>query len=75
MPHLQGCGSYKQDGCQLRVDTLSELETLVLSEVFTITRRAADWWQVMEGIYGSETEADEERPPEEGEEKPEDKDA
>lgn len=36
------------------MDTLSELETLVLSEVFTITRRAADWWQVMEGIYGSE---------------------
>ena len=34
------------------MDTLSELETLVLSEVFTITRRAADWWQVMEGIYG-----------------------
>ena len=56
------------------MDTLSELETLVLSEVFTITRRAADWWQVMEGIYGK-TEADEERPPEEGEEKPEDKDA
>ena len=31
-------------------------------------RRAADWWQVMEIIYGSETEADEERPPEEAQE-------
>ena len=42
------------------MDTLSELEALVLSEVFyafyrmNSIRRAADWWQVMEGIYGSE---------------------
>mgnify|MGYP006921487919 CR=1 FL=1 len=54
------------------MDALSELETLVLSEVFyafyrmNSIRRAADWWQVMEGIYGK-AEADEERPPEEKE--------
>ena len=38
-------------------------------------KRKIDWLLVMEGIHGSETEADEERPTEEGEEKPEDKDA
>ena len=46
------------------MDSFSQLETLVLSEVFPINR-AADWLLVMEGIYGSETETDEERPPEE----------
>jgi hypothetical protein len=49
------------------MDSFSQLETLVLSEVFPINR-AADWLLVMEGIYGSETEADEERPTEEAQE-------
>ena len=55
------------------MDTLSELETLVLSEVLPINR-AIDWLLVMEGIYGSETEAEESGQTEETQEKPEDKD-
>ena len=49
------------------MDTFAQLEALVLPEVLKI-RRAADWLLVMEGIYGSETEANEERPTEEAQE-------
>ena len=52
------------------MDTLSELETLVLSEVLPINR-AIDWLLVMEGIYGSKTEADESGQTEEEENKDE----
>jgi len=48
------------------LDSLSKWQAVVLPEMLTIVR-AAEILLVLEGIYGSETEADEERPPEEGE--------
>ena len=56
------------------MDSLSKWQAVVLPEMLTIVR-AAEILLVLEGIYGSETEADESRPPEEAQEKPEDKDA